>query len=296
MAHSDRGSKMKAAGLESFARETTATRLADGSPPSKEDLLRFNEVDYDSTAYFIFNEEKNLECSRNNISDISDYVNLFIDKYDKYIQESCVEDLIRKQNIFANSALAIFHRGRVRSAIDDLGIIIFAKIKYNINKARFSPFLRESWFEFVPFRDIIREYLRKRISSDLSDAFSKVCRTNSDKISFLYDVICDIESHFENETAYEMYRDRSDRTESAPDFIKRVYSKRLDGSFTRADLRNLDDACEMGLRNYEKTHGRISLDELNLPTLKEKNVSQRSQLDKIEKIISIIGLKNSPRI
>lgn len=65
----------------------------------------------------------------------------------------------------------------------------------------------------------------------------------------------------------ETYKDRP-AGESAPDFIERIYGKRLTGEFTRADLRKLDAQAEMGLRNWERKHGRAPL---NLPTVEERN-------------------------
>ncbi|WP_152048840.1 hypothetical protein [Aureimonas psammosilenae] len=69
----------------------------------------------------------------------------------------------------------------------------------------------------------------------------------------------------------QLYAARSDRKESAPAFIERVYGEAgwLTGSFTRADLRKLDAAAEMGLRNWEKTNKQRA--ELMLPTVKERN-------------------------
>jgi hypothetical protein len=72
------------------------------------------------------------------------------------------------------------------------------------------------------------------------------------------------------QTAPELYADRRPG-ETAPDFIKRVYGRWLDGAFTRAHLRKLDARAEKALRDWEYHHGRVPEQELNLPTLRERN-------------------------
>lgn len=71
--------------------------------------------------------------------------------------------------------------------------------------------------------------------------------------------------------APEFYIKRMYKAENAPSFIKRVYAPWLDGNFTRADLRHLDPKCANALRDYEKRYGKISLQDLNLPTVKQRN-------------------------
>lgn len=68
----------------------------------------------------------------------------------------------------------------------------------------------------------------------------------------------------------QLYADRPDRKESAPQFIERVYGGAgwLTGDFTRADLRKVDPKAVAGLINWERANGRASV---NLPTLKERN-------------------------
>lgn len=72
------------------------------------------------------------------------------------------------------------------------------------------------------------------------------------------------------QTAPELYADRQPG-ETAPEFIKRVYGRWLDGNFTRAHLRGLDPRAEKALRDWEYHHGRVPEKELNLPTLRERN-------------------------
>jgi hypothetical protein len=72
------------------------------------------------------------------------------------------------------------------------------------------------------------------------------------------------------QSAPELYADRPPG-ETAPDFIRRVYGRWLDGNFTRADLRGLDPRAEKALRDWEYHHGRVAKKDLNLPTLKERN-------------------------
>jgi hypothetical protein len=72
------------------------------------------------------------------------------------------------------------------------------------------------------------------------------------------------------QTAPDSYADRQPG-ETAPEFIKRVYGRWLDGNFTRAHLRKLDPRAEKALRDWEYHHGRVPEKELNLPTLKERN-------------------------
>jgi hypothetical protein len=67
-----------------------------------------------------------------------------------------------------------------------------------------------------------------------------------------------------------LYADRPEG-ETAPDFIRRVYGRWLDGNFTRAHLRKLDARAEKALRDWEYHHGRVPESALNLPTLKERN-------------------------
>ena len=66
----------------------------------------------------------------------------------------------------------------------------------------------------------------------------------------------------------EKYAHRTIASESAPEFIARVYRDALNGEFTRADLRKCDEQAEMALRNWERRNGRS---DLNLPTVKERN-------------------------
>lgn len=74
---------------------------------------------------------------------------------------------------------------------------------------------------------------------------------------------------------------RANKKESAPEYIGRVYGQWLTGEFTRADLRRLDKAAEMGLRNWERSHGRAPL---NLPTVKERN----------DRLIAEVGVPQKP--
>ncbi|MCJ2015889.1 hypothetical protein MKK84_00340 [Methylobacterium sp. E-065] len=70
----------------------------------------------------------------------------------------------------------------------------------------------------------------------------------------------------------ETYDSRPDKKENAPAFIRRVYSQWLTGGFTRADLRNIDPSAAIALNNYESHRGqKLGLDELNLPTKKQRN-------------------------
>ena len=68
--------------------------------------------------------------------------------------------------------------------------------------------------------------------------------------------------------APELYENRTDRDENPRDFISRVYSKWLDGTLTRPDLRRLDQKLYHALANWEHRFGRVDYD---LSTLKEKN-------------------------
>ncbi len=71
------------------------------------------------------------------------------------------------------------------------------------------------------------------------------------------------------ETAPELYRQRANRKETAPEFIKRVYGEYMDGDFTQADLKRLDPKCYMALHNWLRSN-RLP-DDLNLPTISQKN-------------------------
>lgn len=68
----------------------------------------------------------------------------------------------------------------------------------------------------------------------------------------------------------QLYADRPDRKESAPQFIERVYGGAgwLTGDFTRADLRKVDPQAAAALNNWE-SHSKQRAN-LNLPTLKER--------------------------
>lgn len=66
----------------------------------------------------------------------------------------------------------------------------------------------------------------------------------------------------------QLYEKRSDKRQSAPDYILSVYEGFLNGTFTRADLRRIDPKAEMALRNWERANGRAPL---KLPTIKERN-------------------------
>lgn len=70
-----------------------------------------------------------------------------------------------------------------------------------------------------------------------------------------------------------LYSDRPDKSENVVSFITRVYGPWLDGDFTRADLRHLDQKCASALTSFEhhRGQGRLPLSELNLPTVQERN-------------------------
>jgi hypothetical protein len=70
------------------------------------------------------------------------------------------------------------------------------------------------------------------------------------------------------------YENRASRWESAPDFIRRQYGAWLDGTFSRADLRHVDDSADKGLRNWESRNHRLELTELNLPTVSQRTTAQ----------------------
>ena len=67
------------------------------------------------------------------------------------------------------------------------------------------------------------------------------------------------------------YVNRPNRKESVVAFIRRSYRRLLDGNFTRADLRRIDPAAISALVRWERDHGRVPLDKLNLPTKQERN-------------------------
>lgn len=67
----------------------------------------------------------------------------------------------------------------------------------------------------------------------------------------------------------QLYVNRPDRSQSAPEFIAAVYKNFLHGDFTRADLRRIDPKAEMALRNWERDHRTRAA--INLPTIKERN-------------------------
>ncbi|MFF9554114.1 hypothetical protein [Methylobacterium fujisawaense] len=69
----------------------------------------------------------------------------------------------------------------------------------------------------------------------------------------------------------QLYADRPDRKETAPQFIERVYGGAgwLTGEFTRADLRKVDPQAAAALNNWE-SHSKQRAN-LNLPTVKERN-------------------------
>ncbi len=55
--------------------------------------------------------------------------------------------------------------------------------------------------------------------------------------------------------APELYADRANRKESAPDFIQRVYAPWLDGRLSRVGLRALDSKAWAALNNWEQHAG-----------------------------------------
>jgi hypothetical protein len=70
------------------------------------------------------------------------------------------------------------------------------------------------------------------------------------------------------------YEKRKSRWETAPEFIRRQYGGWLDGTFSRADLKQVDDSAEKGLRNWEARNHRLELSELNLPTVSQRTTAQ----------------------
>lgn len=67
------------------------------------------------------------------------------------------------------------------------------------------------------------------------------------------------------------YGSRPNRKETPPEFVRRAYGHLLNGNFTRADLRRFDPSAEEALQRWEQRHGRLSLDQLNLPTKQQRN-------------------------
>ena len=67
----------------------------------------------------------------------------------------------------------------------------------------------------------------------------------------------------------ESYAARSNASEDIIAFIERLYGDRLDGNFTRADLRQRDQGAYVALSNWLRTHELPS--HLKLPTVKERN-------------------------
>jgi len=69
--------------------------------------------------------------------------------------------------------------------------------------------------------------------------------------------------------APELYRDRPDRSENAPDFIFRVYAPWLGGDLRRSDLYALDRPLYQAFQNWLRANKHP--DWLDLPTVKEAN-------------------------
>jgi hypothetical protein len=65
----------------------------------------------------------------------------------------------------------------------------------------------------------------------------------------------------------QLFENRPDKKQSAPEFIATVYEDFLNGAFTRADLRRIDPSAIIGLKNWEARFGRTDI----LPTKKELN-------------------------
>jgi hypothetical protein len=79
----------------------------------------------------------------------------------------------------------------------------------------------------------------------------------------------------------ERYENRKDRSQTAPQFIVAKYGHLLNGTFTRADLSFVDDSAIKGLRDWERRNRRLTLEELNLPSLSEFH-DQRLPLDGLD--------------
>jgi hypothetical protein len=144
--------------------------------------------------------------------------------------------------------------------------------------------------DIIPEEYLKREYIILRTAEDIREAFHTVCKTELDRIDLVSDILKELNfgdeqfkavlTNLEKMTPWrqndakppsgEIYAQRENRTETAPAFIERVYGQAgwLTGKFTRADLRKIDYSAEMALRNWERHHGRSSV---NLPTIKERN-------------------------
>lgn len=66
------------------------------------------------------------------------------------------------------------------------------------------------------------------------------------------------------------YASRLDKDETIVAFLSRAYRRQLDGNFTRADLRKADPSAMRALVRWEKAHGKVPLEKLNLPTKQER--------------------------
>lgn len=100
--------------------------------------------------------------------------------------------------------------------------------------------------------------------------------------------------------APELYKDRADKAESAPDFVRKVYGEFLDGRLTFKDLGMLDPPLKQALYNWEKNGNGPLPQDLNLksmPVLNEETISKMSPAiqDEVAKLGGVIAKRRSAK-
>ena len=137
----------------------------------------------------------------------------------------------------------------------------------------------------------------------LSEGYEKLGDENRKLVDAFVSGLLRVESDLESssgvtrrggpETAPILYANRENKNERVVPFIIRVYGGGdpkggwLNGDMTRADLRHIDEKCANALRDHESRHGKVDLDDLNLPTVKQRNdrllASDPNDLDESER-------------
>lgn len=129
---------------------------------------------------------------------------------------------------------------------------------------------------------------------DLQNLFNYLSKDDYVKVKNHIQVLI-AERQSELKKAPEEYLGKTESGEIV-DFLNRVYGPYLDGlSFGRKELAELDPKAHRALHSFEQRVRKVSLDELNLPTVSEKNDALVSGLTYRQMVASYSVLKTAKR-
>ena len=118
-----------------------------------------------------------------------------------------------------------------------------------------------------------------RIVDDLKQTFCKFSMTEAEQRTFIAEVFAKAihaETPSIHVTAPSLWMDRSDRKETPPDFIKRVYAQRLGNGLTQAHILHLDKKLYFAFHKWLRSNPMPA--DLDLPTRKQVNDRKLQEL------------------